>query len=76
MKALTVEEYDFLGNDDGPDIDFPDEMCERLSGWGLVALDSVETEGEDETRYWDNTPHGDRAVRVHRAWLASMGVKA
>lgn len=78
MRALTVDEYTWLTAQPDTEVEVANDPTISLLEAGLVSYmpDCYEEwDGEDwiiVDRY-PRTPNGDRAVRVHRAWLASMG---
>lgn len=74
MKALTVEEYEFLGDEPGSLDDEPADYNQLSTAAQCVEFGWLRKVNlDDEWHTWENTADGDRAVRVHRVFLASMG---
>lgn len=79
MKPLEPEEYralsDCIPGSPGIWIDGQDEYVavhQHLTSIGLLRLwESVDEDGR-EVEHWDTTEAGMRALRIHRAYLASM----
>lgn len=83
MRVLTAEEVVRLEQADQPprdrklSWDSPDLITTALEKRGLVTRSFELEEGEDEDIEWAIswlTPRGRLALRVHRAYLSSMGV--
>lgn len=82
MRALAVEEYRVL-DDSFEKIELSEEpVAERLVADGLMTENECrEDDAADPDGYewvwatYENTAVGDRAFRVHRAYLASIGAR-